>query len=79
MENVDLKNETPADAKPLLAAGLPTAIWVKDWSERFNFMKDGLKIGYANSSGWFFYEESKEDAIKKYLEFEKSGVISHCR
>lgn len=79
MKKDELTTETPADAKPVLAAGIPLAIWVKEWSERFDILEDGKKIGYANDSGWFFYAENKDDLIQEYLKLHNKGVINPCR
>lgn len=65
-------------ANVLLAAGLPSAIWHKKWSERFEMIEEGTKVGYANDSGWFFYAEGKDEFIEQYSRFHNRGVINPC-
>ena len=72
-------NKTAHFGKQLLVEGFPSAIWVKEWSERFDILKDGNKVGYANSSGWFFYAETKDEFIEEYSMLYNSGVINPCR
>jgi hypothetical protein len=71
--------ETGNNANLLLAAGLPMAIWHKKWSARFEMQEEGVKVGYANASGWFFYAETKDEFIEKYSIFHNRGIIKPCR
>ena len=80
MENETLKFiENGNNANLLLSAGLPSAIWHKKWSEKFNIQEEGTKVGYANDSGWFFYAEGKDEFIEQYSMFHNRGVIKPCR
>lgn len=62
----------------LLADGFPFAIWVKEWSVRFDIQEEGTKVGYANGSGWFFYAEGKDEFIEQYLRLSNEGIINPC-
>jgi hypothetical protein len=73
------ENENGNFAKPILVAGLPVAIWHKKWSARYEMQEEGVKVGYANASGWFFYAETKDEFIEKYSIFHNRGIIKPCR
>lgn len=78
-KEVEVTQSSGNISNAVLAAGLPSAIWHKKWSERFDMMEDGDKVGYANSSGWFFYAETKDEFIEQYSRFHNRGVIKPCR
>ena len=72
-------NENGNCANRVLSTWIPSAIWVKEWSERFDLLHDGNKIGYVNNSGWYMYSESEEELLKEYIKLHNDGAVNPCR
>ncbi len=78
MTELDLKNQSPNDAKPLLAAAIIQAVIKHDWAYMLTLFPEGVEHKGINNTVEHFADWDTYDDFARYVSPARTMLIDKC-